>query len=31
VRTGEFRVTLAFRFMPGSKLKGRLDPILRKM
>lgn len=31
IKTGEFKITLAKRFMPGNKLKGRLDPILKKM
>ena len=31
IKTGEFRITLAKRFTPGNKLKGKLDPILKKM
>ncbi|HKO82216.1 MAG TPA: DUF4421 domain-containing protein [Chitinophagaceae bacterium] len=31
IKTGEFKITLAKRFTPGSKLKGRLDPIIKKM
>lgn len=31
VKTGEFKITLAKRFTPGSKLKRRLDPIVEKM
>lgn len=31
IKTGEFKITLAKRFAPGNKLKGKLDPILKKM
>ena len=31
IKTGEFRITLARRFTPGNKLKGKLDPILKKI
>lgn len=31
IKTGEFKITLAKRFTPGSKLKRRLDPIVEKM
>jgi len=31
IKTGEFKITLAKRFTPGNKLKGKLDPILKKM
>lgn len=31
IKTGEFRITLAKRFLPGHKLKDRLDPILKKL
>lgn len=31
IKTGEFKITLAKRFTPGNKLKGRLDPIIKRM
>ena len=31
IKTGEFKITLAKRFTPGNKLKGKLDPILKRM
>ena len=31
IKTGEFRITLAKRFTPGNKLKGKLDPIIEKL
>ena len=31
IKTGEFKITLAKRFTPGNRLKGRLDPIIKRM
>ena len=31
IKTGEFRITLAKRFTPGNKLKGKLEPIIEKL
>jgi hypothetical protein len=31
IKTGEFKITLAKRFTPGTKLKKMLDPILERM
>jgi hypothetical protein len=31
IKTGEFRITLARRFTPGHKLKGKLEPIIQKI
>jgi hypothetical protein len=31
IKTGDFRITLAKRFTPGTKLKKKLDPILQRM
>lgn len=31
IKTGEFRITLAKRFTPGNKLKGKLDPIIERI
>jgi len=31
IKTGEFRITLAKRFTPGNKLKGKLEPIIDKL
>ncbi len=31
IKTGEFKITLAKRFTPGNKLKGKLDPIIERI
>jgi len=31
IKTGEFKITLAKRFTPGNKLKGKLDPIIKRI